>query len=113
MTIVATYLLSSFVALYLLWIFYLAVMSLKRVQDSTGLNRACLVLGIPVLVIGLILVLICNVFIMTLILLELPQELTVTARLQRHHRDSDGYRLKVVEWFETVLDAFDPSGEHV
>ena len=113
MTAIAIYLLASFVAFYLLWLFYLAVMSLKRVQDNTGLNRACLILGIPVLVIGLLLDLICNVFVMTLVLLELPQELTVTARLQRHHRDSDGYRLKVVLWFETVLDEFDPSGDHV
>lgn len=113
MIIVATYLLSSFVALYLLWIFYLAVMNLKRVQDTVGLNKTCLILGTPVLVIGLALDLVVNTFVMSVILLEMPQETTVTARLKRHHRDSDGYRLKVVEWFETVLDAFDPSGDHV
>lgn len=107
------YLITSFVTFYLLWVFYLAVMNLKRVQDTVGLNKTCLYLGIPVLVIGLILDLICNIFIMTLVLLELPQETTVTARLKRHKIESTGYRLKVAEWFETVLDAFDPSGDHI
>jgi len=88
-------------------------MNLKRVQDTVGLNKTCLYLGMPVLIIGLVLDLVVNTFVMSVILLEMPQETTVTARLKRHHRDSDGYRLKVVEWFETVLDAFDPSGDHV
>ena len=113
MKLLALYLLGSFVAFYLLWVFYLAVMNLKRVQDSGGLNKTCLILGTPVLFVGLFLDLICNVFVMSVVLLEPPQEMTVTARLKRHHQHSDGYRLKVVKWFETVLDQFDPSGNHV
>tara|TARA_R110000772_G_scaffold44050_1_gene101409 strand:- start:143 stop:484 length:342 start_codon:yes stop_codon:yes gene_type:complete len=113
MTAIAIYLLASFIAFYLLWIFYLAVMNLKRVQDTVGLNKTCLYLGMPVLVIGLVLDLVVNTFVMSVILLEMPEETTVTARLKRHKIESTGYRLKVVEWFETVLDAFDPSGDHV
>lgn len=107
------YALGSFLAFWLLWVFYLAVMNLKRVQDAGKLNKTCLYLGLPVLFVGLALDFLCNVFVMTLVLLEPPQEMTVTARLQRHKFHSKGWRLKIVEWFETVLDEFDPSGNHV
>jgi hypothetical protein len=113
MTLAVFYLIGSVLALWLLWVFYLAVMNLKRVKDAGKLNKTCLYLGLPVLFVGLALDFLCNVFIMTLVLLELPEETTVTARLQRHKIHSTGWRLKVVNWFETVLDEFDPSGNHV
>jgi hypothetical protein len=47
------------------------------------------------------------------VLLELPKETTVTARLKRHHRESQGWRLAVVLFIEPILDPFDPSGDHV
>ena len=62
---------------------------------------------------GLVLDLLCNTFVMTLILLELPQEFTVTSRLKRHHAESTGWRLAVVLFFEPVLDPLDPSGDHI
>lgn len=67
----------------------------------------------PLLVIGLVLDLIVNVAVMTVILLELPQETTVTARLKRHNRESSGWRKAVAVWFEPLLDPFDPSGDHI
>lgn len=113
LTAASLYILASFITFYLLWIFYLSVMNLKPVKDTGGLNKTCLYLGMPVLIIGLLLDLIANVFIMSLILLELPKETTVTKRLKRHKRESTGYRLKIAEWFESILDAFDPSGDHI
>ncbi len=98
---------------YILWILYLAVMSLKRARDGGTLSRFGVVLGIPVLFIGWFVDFLVNVFVMTLIMLELPKEMTVTARLKRHNQTSTGYRLAVVKWFEPLLDPFDPSGDHV
>jgi hypothetical protein len=98
---------------YGLYVFYCAVMNIKRVRDMGKLTTLGKVFGYPTLVIGLILDLLVNWFVMTIILLEIPQELTVTSRLKRHHKESTGYRLAVVKFFEPVLDPLDPSGDHI
>lgn len=107
------YLVGSLLSIYLLWIFYVAVMAIKRVRDDGKLSKLALVMGMPVLIVGLLLDFIVNVFVMTILLLEPPKETTVTARLKRHHKDSTGWRLAVVLFFEPLLDPFDPSGDHV
>jgi hypothetical protein len=88
-------------------------MNIKRVRDAGKLTTLGKVFGYPTLVIGLILDLLVNWFVMTIILLEVPRELTVTSRLKRHHKESTGYRLAVVKFFEPVLDPLDPSGDHI
>lgn len=80
---------ASLAGLYALWVLYLAA----------------------VLVIGYLLDCLLNIIVMTVILIELPQELTVTARLKRHHAESTGWRLAVVLWFEPLLDPYDPAGD--
>ena len=99
--------------MYLLWIFYLAVMNLARAKRAGKLNSTATILGTPVLVIGYLLDFLVNVFVMTVILFELPREMTVTARLKRHHLTSTGWRLAVVLWFEPILDPYDPDGDHI
>lgn len=103
----------SLAVTYGLYVFYCAVMNIKRVRDMGKLTKLGMAFGYPTLIIGLVLDLLVNVFVMTLILLELPRELTVTARLKRHNRESTGWRLAVVKFFEPVLDPLDPSGDHV
>jgi hypothetical protein len=98
---------------YALWIFYLAVMSLKRAKDAGLLTATAKVLGYPVLVVGWLLDAFVNVFVMTMLLLEIPQELTVTARLKRHNRVTGGWRKAVARWAEPLLDPYDPSGDHI
>ena len=111
-----TYLYAFLIALgltYGLWIFYAAVMNIKRVRDMGKLTTMGKVLAYPTLVIGLVLDLLVNWLVMTVILVEIPRELTVTSRLKRHHKESTGWRLSVVKFFEPVLDPLDPSGDHV
>jgi hypothetical protein len=103
----------SLLITYALYVWYAAVMNIKRVRDAGKLTTLGKVFGYPTLVIGLILDLLVNWFVMTVILLEVPRELTVTSRLKRHHKESTGYRLAVVKFFEPVLDPLDPSGDHV
>jgi len=98
---------------YFLYVFYAAVMNIKRVCDMGKLNTMGKVLGYPTLFIGLVLDAIVNIFVMSVLLLEIPQELTVTSRLKRHNRESTGWRLSIVKFFEPVLDPLDPSGDHV
>lgn len=107
------YLLFSVGLFYATWIFYLAIMNLSRAKKAGTLTRTVLVLGTPVLIVGYLLDFLLNALVMTVVLLELPQETTVTARLKRHHKESSGWRLAVVLWFETLLDPYDPDGDHV
>lgn len=100
-------------ATYALYVFYAAVMNIKRVRDMGKLTLVGKVFGYPTLFIGLVLDLFVNLFVMTLLLLELPRELTVTARLKRHNTPAAGWRRSVVRFFEPVLDPLDPSGNHV
>lgn len=102
----------AFVAFYALWILYLAVMNLSRVKNMGKLTPLTTALGTPVLFTGYILDALVNWILMTVILLELPKEITVTSRLQRHNQ-STGWRKKVAQWFEPLLDPFDPSGDHI
>lgn len=97
---------------YALYVFYSAVMNIKRVRDMGKLTKLGMAFGYPTLIIGLILDLLVNVFVMSIILVEIPRELTVTSRLKRHQA-STGWRLSVVKFFEPVLDPLDPSGDHI
>ena len=110
---IINYLAVSFLLTYALWLFYIAVMNLKRVRDEGKLSRFAAILGYPVLFIGLLLDLIVNVVVMTPLLLEMPQEMTVTARLKRHLKESTGWQLAVVHFLKPILDPFDPSGTHI
>ena len=107
------YLVFSFAITYARYVFYAAVMNIKRVRDAGKLTIIGKVLGYPTLVVGLFLDLLVIVFVMSFVLLELPRELTVTSRLKRHHKESKGWRLAVVKFFEPVLDPLDPSGDHI
>lgn len=97
---------------YVLWVLYLAVMNLKRVKNLGLLKPVAVVLAVPILVLGFLLDVILNFVVMTVILLEIPRELTVSERLKRHN-EKGGWRKKVAQLFEPILDPFDPSGNHI
>ena len=111
--IVFYYILFSLSLTYALWIFYLAVMNLSRAKKEGLLSKTALVLGIPVLIVGLIIDFIVNVILMTVLFLELPSEGTVSARLKRHNRTGTGWRKKLAAWFEPIFDPYDPKGDHI
>ena len=108
-----TYILIALGATYALWVFYIAVMGLKRVRDTVGLSPWALRFGYPILIVGYVLDVLVNWFVFTVVMLEIPKELTVSSRLKRHNQESTGWRLAVVKFFEPLLDPFDPSGNHV
>jgi len=103
------------VLVWFLWVFYLAVMNLKRVRNAGKLGRVALVLGMPALVVGYVLDVLANVLVFTVLLLERPRwgEWTVSARLERHHGGTS-WRARIAQWFETeLLGPYDPAGYHV
>ena len=101
------------IAPYALWIFYLAIMSLSRAKQEGTISRIALLLGYPILLIGVVLDFIVNLIIMSLLFLEPPKELLVTKRLTRHVQKGKGWRQKLAYWIcHHLLNAFDPSGDH-
>lgn len=107
------YTLTSIPAIWVLWIFFTAVMRLKQVRDEGKLTTAMKVLGYPLLAVGLVLDVLVNVLIGSVLFLEIPQELTLSARLWRLSNGEPGYRQKVSFWIRiNLLDAIDPSGVH-
>ena len=103
----------GFLLLYALWVFFLAVMSLKRAKDAGTLTFWNKVFGYPVLFVGLLLDFLANTLVLTVLLGELPREGTATSRLKRHNKTSTGWRKAVAVWAEQHLDQFDPSGDHI
>lgn len=107
------YILSALAVTYGLYVFYCAVMNIKRVRDMGKLTKLGMAFGYPTLLIGLVLDFLCNTFVMTVLFLELPHEYTVTSRLKRHNNSNNGWRTSLARWFEPVLDPLDPSGNHI
>ena len=100
-------------SLYLLWVLYLAVMNILRVKKLGKLTKVTTLLSMPVVVSAFLLDVAINFVVFTLLLLELPKELTVSSRLKRHNNTSTGYRKKLAKLFEPLLDPFDPDGDHI
>lgn len=96
---------------FITWIAYLATMSLVRAKDA--LMPSIFRLGMGVFYVSLVLSTTLNWLVFTFLLLELPREFTLSARLSRHLK-AGGWRgrqagLIGARW----LDPFDPSGKHI
>jgi hypothetical protein len=103
----------TFATLYATWFFYLAAMNLIRAKDAGTLSLPSKILGWPIVVVGITIDMLVNLIIMTVLLLEIPKEWLVTARLSRHIKDSTGFRKAIAVFICTkLLDTFDPSGTH-
>lgn len=124
-------------SLFLLWVFFLAVMNLGRVRalDREDRNHAAAdptftapplrmtpfvaSLGTGVLIIGYLLDCLVNISVLTVLLFEFPHELTVTARLKRHNEETFKWyetmpwNKALVRWFEPLLNPYDPKGKHI
>jgi hypothetical protein len=109
---IGTSVLGCFLWMYALWLFYLAVVNLWGARRAKKLSKFALILGSPLLLIGGVLDVLCNLVVCTVLFLETPKEYTVTKRLGR----LSGY----ASWRGVIarficghlLDPFDPSGCH-
>jgi len=99
-------------AFWLLWVFFLAVMELRAARDAGLINRQadCYYLALSVLFVGYIIDFLVNVFVASVIFLEPPFEMTVTARVTRWKKD-EGIRGKIARWIcAKLLDPFQVGG---
>lgn len=104
----------SFGALYLLWVLYLAVMSLARARAAGTLSRTAYVLGYPLFAGGVAFNVLVNWIVLSVVFLEFPRESMFTHRVARHCKAStSGWRHRLACWIcHDLLDAFDPHGRH-
>ena len=93
------------------WVFYLAIMNIKRNQDKLTIYAK--ILAYPTVVIGYLFDITLNLTVGCVLFLELPRELVLSERLSRHKTNSSGWRLRRASWIcANLLDPFDPSGNH-
>lgn len=101
------------VAAYALWVCYLALMNVYRVKREGKIKRVQLVLASPLLIFGGVLDVVFNLVVGTVLLLDTPQEWTLSARLARLSKTDDGWRGTVAEKVGVyLLHDFDPTGSH-
>jgi hypothetical protein len=99
--------------LWVFWLTYILVMGLYRAHLAGRLTGVPLWLASPVIVLGLLLDVLANIFLATLIFLELPGEWLVTSRLAKYIKRNHGWQSKMAWWVCThLLDPFDPNGVH-
>jgi len=89
-------------------------MNLKRARDAGTITPAALALGYPILAIGYVLDFCVNVTLLSLIMLDLPRETTVSLHLRKLSETGTSYQKTIANWIAiNLLDAFDPSGKHL
>jgi hypothetical protein len=97
---------------------YIAVMALRDARDAKKLTVLDYVFGYPTLLLGLLIDLFANIFVLTFLLVELPKEGTVTARTKRLGALPAGgswlqrWRRGFSRWMLGQLAHHDKSGGH-
>ena len=95
------------------WAVYVLVMGVYRAHLSGRLGTVALILGLPIVIVGILLDVLVNVFIATFLFLDLPREFLMTSRMIRYRNTDKGWRAKVSQYIcDNLLDIFDPSGNH-
>ena len=90
------------------WLVYLANMAVLHAGAKATWPTKMVLWAAPVMSTLL------NWLVFTLLLLEIPRECFLSARLARHFRRGKGWRQRLAGWMGRVwLDPFDPAGYHI
>lgn len=105
-------LLTLYISVIFTWVFYLALMNLKRNREE--LSIVTKIFAYPMIVIGVSSDVLFNFFWGSILFLELPKEWLMTTRLKRHLNDhKKDWRDRNANWFcRHFLNPFDPTGNH-
>lgn len=101
--------------LYAFWVAYIAVMGVYRASLAGRLHGALLWLAYPLVLIGIALDVSCQYTIATIVFADWPSkgEYLVTSRLKRYMATPGTWRYTRAAWIcDTLLDIFDPTGNH-
>lgn len=95
------------------WALYILIMGIYRAHLDKRLTKVTIALSLPFIALGYILDVVANIFVASVVFLELPKELYVTSRLQRYKKQDLGWRTRLSNWIcSNLLDVFDPTGSH-
>jgi len=99
--------------LYAFFLAYILTMGVYRAHLSGKLLCVTTWLCVPVVVVGYLMDVACNLVIAPFIFLDAPKEWLVTDRLKRYIANGDNWRTKLAESIcNNLLDVFDPSDNH-
>jgi hypothetical protein len=103
----------AILALFALWVLFLAVMCLQAARDRGTLTPTGLRFGYAVLLLGWLVDFAVQMLVATFLWAELPRELTVSQRVKRLTESGAGWRKALAEWFRHhLLKPFDQTGRH-
>lgn len=101
-------------ALAICEILYIVVMGLERARDEGKLSPACVKAGMAFMYASLLWDVLCNLFVVSFVFLELPREATVSQRLRRLVQQTPGWRRSLATWFAVnLLNPFSNGGPHI
>jgi hypothetical protein len=108
------YLLTSSIYLFLgtatLFISVMKLRDMRNTGELAKLNWSATWVAYALLYIGLVFDMLLNMVVMTVVFLELPQELLTTSRMRRQKFFGSGWRQALAIWFCTnYLKPFDPN----
>ena len=99
--------------IWLFWLAYILIMGFYRAKLNNRLSTIALILGSPMIILGIIMDVAANLIIAPFVFLDIPREWLVTTRLQRYVNSDHGWRNKFANFIcNNLLDVFDPSGNH-
>lgn len=105
-----------YISMFITWLFYLAVMHLKRVKDKEDFSLIEKLFAYPMLYIGLFIDIMFNITSGTIFFLEPPREFLFTSRCQRHLESKKTnfyarYQKRVAKYFcSKFMDPYDEDG---
>ena len=101
--------------LWALWIFYIAMMNIKRIAATRSLPLRTQILVWPTMAVFEVLEFVANVIVLTVLFWDWHREIRVSDRLRRYWRCPAryGWQLHVVKFLKPMLDPFDPAGLHI
>jgi len=103
--IYAEYMVILFVMTY---ISYVYIMRLRQKRDEGRLPSVMAIMIYPVVILGVIYDVLFNIFVGSVMFIELPQEWLFTARLKRIKKE-DSWKAPIAKWFCThLLNPHDP-----
>jgi hypothetical protein len=116
---ILTYLTFSIISFYSLWVCYIVVMSCRDKLEAGKFTTLDKLFGYPTLFVGFFIDFIVNLFVMTVLYCEIPQEFTVSERSLRHAKVTifnpdllDKWRKLLATWLLAQISWYDKKGGH-
>jgi hypothetical protein len=96
------------IAVFILWVMFVIVMTMAQLRDAGRLSPLMINVGLTIAYVGLVWDVLCNIFIASVVFLEVPFEATVSARMRRLVT-TVGWRADLAIWFaEVTMNPFCP-----